>query len=107
AGLTPAREMLTVGGYPAAARQLPARGHLKRGMGGRLARRTGSSLGSAGATLVRLRLPVSVSGLGLERRAIADRLLERRHVAAMTYAGSAALSGVSAGPGRDSLGPGG
>ena len=105
AGLTPAEDMLTVGGYPAAAR-VPARVQLSRTMRARIARSTGSPLASVGSTLVRLKLPVSVSGLGLGRFEKVDRLLARRHVAAVTYPGSSASIGASAG-GVDSLVPGG
>jgi hypothetical protein len=105
AGLTPAEDMLTVGGYPAAAR-VPARVQLSRTMRARIARSTGSPLASVGSTLVRLKLPVSVSGLGLGRFEKVDRLLARRHVAAVTYPGSSASIGASA-VGVDSLVPGG
>ena len=105
AGLTPAEDMLTVGGYPAVAR-VPARVHLSRAMRARIARSTGSRLASVGATLVRLKLPVSVSGLGLGRFGKVGRLLARRHVAAVTYPGSSASIGASA-VGVDSLVPGG
>jgi hypothetical protein len=105
AGLTPAEDMLTVGGYPAAAR-VPARVQLSRTMRARIARSTGSPLASVGSTLVRLKLPVSVSGLGLGRFDKVDRLLARRHVAAVTYPGSAASIGATA-VGVDSLVPGG
>jgi SpoIVB peptidase S55 len=105
AGLTPAEDMLTVGGYPAAAR-VPARVQLSRAMRARISRSTGSPLASVGATLVRLKLPVSVSGLGLGRFEKVDRLLARRHVAAVTYPGSSASIGASS-VGVDSLVPGG
>jgi hypothetical protein len=105
AGLTPAEDMLTVGGYPAAAR-VPARVQLSRTMRARIARSTGSPLASVGGTLVRLKLPVSVSGLGLGRFEKVDRLLARRHVAAVTYPGSSASIGATA-VGVDSLVPGG
>jgi hypothetical protein len=105
AGLTPAEDMLTVGGYPAAAR-VPARVQLSRTMRTRIARSTGSPLASVGGTLVRLKLPVSVSGLGLARFEKVDRLLARRHVAAVTYPGSSASIGATA-VGVDSLVPGG
>jgi hypothetical protein len=106
AGLTPAEDMLTVGGYPVAAARAPARVQLSRTMRARIARSTGSPLASVGGTLVRLKLPVSVSGLGLGRFEKVDRLLARRHVAAVTYPGSSASIGATA-VGVDSLVPGG
>jgi hypothetical protein len=106
AGLTPAEDMLTVSGYPSpAARQAPARVRLTRAMRARIARSTGVSLAEVGSTLVRLPLPVSVSGLGAGRRTLVDRLFERKNVSAVTYAGSSVQ--VSALPGIDSLVPGG
>jgi hypothetical protein len=106
AGLTPAEDMLTVGGYPSsAARHLPARVQLSRAMRAAIARSTGTSLAAVGDSLVRLRLPVSVSGVGVERMGFINKLLARRHVAAITYSGAAV--GATLSPGIDSLVPGG
>jgi SpoIVB peptidase S55 len=105
-GLTPAEEMLTVGGYPATtARQAPLRVRLPRAMRSVIARSTGSTLSEVGDTLVRLKVPVSVSGLTMGRTGLVDDLLARRHVAAVTYAGSSVSASLT--PGVDSLVPGG
>jgi hypothetical protein len=105
-GLTPAQDMLTIAGYPAStARKLGARVPLSRSMRTVIARSTGAALATVDDSLVRLKIPVSVSGVSSDRMAPIKKLLARRNVAAIPYAGSAvSASAVSS---IDSLVPGG
>lgn len=106
AGLTPAEDMLTVAGYPAStARLLPKRVELSRSLLRAIATSTGTSLVELDDNLVRLKLPVSVSGVSAERMGSVRKLLKRQHVGSIPYAGSSvSASAVST---VDSLVPGG
>jgi hypothetical protein len=66
AGLTPADDMLNVNGLPVAARA-PARLTLPRSMVRKVARKIGAALPTVGGSLIRLKVPVSISGVATER----------------------------------------
>jgi hypothetical protein len=70
-----------------------------------IARSTGAALAAVDDSLVRLKIPVSVSGVSSDRMAPINKLLARRNVAAIPYAGSAVSA--SAASSIDSLVPGG
>jgi hypothetical protein len=89
AGLTPAEDMLRVLDYPSASvLSAPARVQLPLSMVKTIARETNTSLAAMSDTLVRLRMPVSVSGVSSDRMARVKRLLRRHHARAFPYAGS-------------------
>ena len=66
AGLTPAEDMLHVNGLATAAR-VPARIKLSRSVVRSVAAKIGAALPTVGGSLVRLKLPVSISGVATER----------------------------------------
>jgi SpoIVB peptidase S55 len=106
AGLTPADEMMNVLGYPAtSATRTSARIDLPLSMVKTIARETNTSLAEMSDTLVRLRMPVSVSGVSSERMGRVNRLLRRNHARAVPYAGASV--GASAVSSFDTLRPGG
>ena len=70
AGLTPAEDMLHVNGLAACARaRVPARIKLPRSVVRKVAAKIGAALPTVGGSLVRLKLPVSISGVAPERYA--------------------------------------
>lgn len=106
AGLTPAEDMLAVAGYPATtAMRQPARVSLSRTLRKAIARSTDTSLAEIDDKLVRLKLPVSVSGVSTERMRAVKKLLKRRNVPAILYSGSAVAPSIASTV--DSLVPGG
>lgn len=62
AGLTPAEDMLHVNGLPTSMLRVPARIDLPRSVVRSVAAKIGAALPTVGGSLVRLKLPVSVSG---------------------------------------------
>jgi hypothetical protein len=62
AGLTPAEDMLDINGLPASSLRIPARIKLPRSVVRSVAAKIGAALPTVGGSLVRLKLPVSVSG---------------------------------------------
>ena len=91
-GLTPAEHMERILGYPAASfrtKAFPARVKLPRAVAKMVARKTRTPMPAVGGSLIRLKLPVSVSGLAPQRMNRVKKLLRRQGVAAIPYAGSA------------------
>ena len=107
AGLTPAEDMLKVNGL-AVAPKVPARVKLSRSMVRKVAAKIGAALPTVGGSLVRLKVPVTVSGgLSNERFLQLKKLpFFKKYKAAMRItpgaSSSASLSGVV-----DDLVPGG
>src|SRR5262245_6767439 len=66
AGLTPAEDMLHVNGLPVAPRT-PARIKLPRAVARMVAAKIGAAVPTVGGSLVRLKLPLSVSGVSSDR----------------------------------------
>jgi hypothetical protein len=66
AGLTPAEDMLDVNDL-SAARRIPARVKLPRSVVRKVAARIGAALPTVGGSLVRLKVPVSISGVQTDR----------------------------------------
>jgi hypothetical protein len=62
AGLTPAEDMLKINGLPASTLRMPARIKLSRSVVRSVAAKIGAALPTMGGSLVRLKVPVSVSG---------------------------------------------
>jgi hypothetical protein len=92
-GLTPAEDMERILGYSSGTFRtaaFPARVELPRSIAKMIARETGTALPAMSSDLVRLKLPVSVSGVQPERMRRVKRMLRRENVAAIPYAGSAA-----------------
>jgi hypothetical protein len=111
AGLTPAEDMLHVNGLTVSARtaaRVPARIKLPRSVVRKVATKIGAALPTVGGELVRLKLPMSISGVAPERyRAMRKlpSLKKYRPMMKFTHgaaAPSASLSGVV-----DDLVPGG
>jgi hypothetical protein len=110
AGLTPAVDMLHVNGLPAShvRRPLPARIKLPRSVVRKVAAKIGAALPTVGGDLVRLKLPMSISGVAPERYAAMRKLPSLKKYRPMmrfthgAAAHSASLSGVV-----DDLVPGG
>jgi hypothetical protein len=95
AGLTPAEDMTRILGYAGASTSrttLTTRVKLPRSMVKKIARATDTSLASIDDSLVRLKVPVSVSGVLPERMRRLKRMLRRNHALAVSYAGAAASS---------------
>ena len=91
-GLTPAEHMERILGYSSGTFRttaFPARVELPRSVVRMIARETATVLPAMSGDLVRLKLPVSVSGVQPERMRRVKRMLRREHVAAIPYAGSA------------------
>ena len=107
AGLTPAEDMIKVNGLTVSPR-VPARLKLPRSMIRKVANKIGAALPTVGGSLVRLKVPVSVSGVASERfRAMRRLPFFKKYRPTMKYtagasAPSASLSGVV-----DDLVPGG
>jgi hypothetical protein len=96
AGLTPASDVVTVANYPAAAaRALSSSVRLPRSLARTVARRA-NRLPADVSTLARLKMPVSVSGVNARGLKRVQKLLTRRHVAAVVHAGASADAGDSA-----------
>jgi hypothetical protein len=110
AGLTPAEDMLHVNGLSVSARaaaHVPARIKLPRSVVRKVAAKIGAALPTVGGSLVRLKLPVSISGVLSERyRAMRKLPSLRKYRPMMKFtpgaSSSASLSGVV-----DDLVPGG
>ncbi len=93
AGLTPAEDMERILSYPSASlgrADFPARVELSRSAVRVIARATRTPLPAVSRDLVRLKVPVSVSGITSQRMSRVKRMLRRQHVAALPYAGSSA-----------------
>lgn len=91
-GLTPAEHMERILGYSSGTFRttaFPARVELPRSVARMIARETETALPAMSGDLVRLKLPVSVSGVQPERMRRVKRMLRREHVAAIPYSGSA------------------
>jgi len=107
AGLTPAEDMLHVNGLTVSPR-VPARLKLPRSIVRKVAHKIGAALPTVGGSLIRLKVPVSVSGVASERYRAMRRLpFFKKYRPTMKYttgasAPSASLSGVV-----DDLVPGG
>jgi hypothetical protein len=76
AGLTPAEDMLHIDGLPVAPK-VPARIKLPRSVVRSVAAKIGAALPTVGGSLVRLKLPVSVSGVPTERFGKVRKLFKR------------------------------
>jgi hypothetical protein len=98
-GLTPAEDMERVLNYPSGSFRkagFPARVELSRALVSKIARLTRTPLPEVDGSLVRLKVPFSVSGVASERMRKVRKMLRRQHVAAIPYAGtSASISAVS------------
>jgi hypothetical protein len=106
AGLTPAEDMIHVNGLPVAPR-VPARIKLPRSVVRLVAARIGAALPAVGGSLVRLKLPVSISGLATERyRQMRKLPFFKRHRTTLKFTpGASALASLSGS--IDDLVPGG
>lgn len=104
AGLTPAEDMLHVNGLPVAPK-VPARIKLPRSVVRSVARQIGAALPTVGGSLVRLKLPVSVSGVSSERFGKVKKLFKRYKSTFKLTSGSSAS--FSLGGTIDDLVPGG
>lgn len=107
AGLTPAEDMLHVNGL-AVAPKVPARIKLPRSMVRTVADKIGAALPTVGGSLVRLKVPVSVSGVQPERfRSMRKLPFFKKYRPTMRYtAGASTPSGTLSGV-VDDLVPGG
>jgi hypothetical protein len=106
AGLTPAEDMVHVNGLPVAPR-VPARIRLPHSVVRSVAAKIGAALPTVGGSLVRLKLPVSISGVAFERyRAMRKLPFFKKYRPTMKFtpgaSSSASLAGVV-----DDLVPGG
>ncbi len=111
AGLTPAEDMLHVNGLSVSSRaasRVPARIKLPRSVVRKVAAKIGAALPTVGGDLVRLKLPMSISGVAPERYAAMRKLPSLKKYRPMmrfthgAAAHSASLSGIV-----DDLVPGG
>jgi hypothetical protein len=97
-GLTPAEDMARTLNYPSGSFRkagFPARVELSRALVKKIARATRTPLPEVGS-LVRMKVPFSVSGVATERMKKVRKMLRRQHVGAIPYAGtSASISSVS------------
>ncbi|HEX2235404.1 MAG TPA: SpoIVB peptidase S55 domain-containing protein [Actinomycetota bacterium] len=110
AGITPAEYMMRLLDRPdpaatTAGRMQPAKVHISSAMRARIASATGVSADEVGDGLVRLRVPVSVSGLAVGGTRALRHLFRREGVRAIPFNGSS-VSPSSTGSGA-SLEPGG
>jgi len=106
AGLTPAEDMLDVNELPAA-RRIPARVKLPRSVVRKVAARIGAALPTVGGSLVRLKIPVSISGVPTERYRQMRRLpFFKKYRPTLKFAPGASSSGSLSGV-VDDLVPGG
>jgi hypothetical protein len=104
AGLTPAEDMLRVDGLPVSPR-VPARVRLPASLVRSVAAQIGAAVPTVGGSLVRLKMPVSVSGVSPRRFMRVKKLLRRHKVSFNLTSGSAALSSLAGTV--DTLVPGG
>jgi hypothetical protein len=104
AGLTPAEDMLDIDGLPVAPK-VPARIHLSRSVVRSVAAKIGAALPTVGGSLVRLKLPVSVSGVLTERFGKIRKLFKQYKSTFRLTPGSSASFGL--GGVIDDLVPGG
>lgn len=104
AGLTPAEDMLRVDGLPVAPR-LPARIPLPRSLVRAVAASLGVAVPTVGTSLVRLKTPVSVSGVAPQRFMRVKKILRRQGLSFKLFSGSAAASSLAGSV--DDLVPGG
>lgn len=97
-GLTPAEDMERILGYASTSfrhKGVPARVKLSPAAVKMIARSTRTAMPAVSGRLVRLKMPVSVSGVASQRMGRVKRMLRRQHVAAIPYAGSSvSLSSV-------------
>jgi hypothetical protein len=106
AGLTPAEDMLHIDGLPVAPK-VPARIHLPRSVVRWVAAKIRAALPTVGGSLVRLKLPVSVSGVSPERyRAMRKLPFFKKYRSTMKFTHAASSSASLAGV-VDDLVPGG
>jgi hypothetical protein len=106
-GLTPAEDMERILNYPSGTFRkagFPARVQLSRSLVNKIARVTRTPLPEVDGSLVRMKVPFSVSGVLSERMKRVTRMLRRQHVAAIPYAGTS--SSVSAVTSIDGFRPG-
>jgi hypothetical protein len=90
-GLTPAEDMARILNYPSGSFRkagFPARVQLSRALVKKVARVTRTPLPEMDGSLVRMKVPFSVSGVASERMKRVKRMLRRQHVAAIPYAGT-------------------
>jgi hypothetical protein len=107
AGLTPAEDMLHVNGLPVAPR-VPARIKLSRSVVRSIAAKIGAALPTVGGSLVRLKVPVSVSGVLPERvRQMRKLPFFKKYRPTMKFTSGAASSSASLAGVVDDLVPGG
>jgi hypothetical protein len=107
AGLTPAEDMLHVNGLAVSPR-VPARLKLPRSMVRKVAHTIGAALPTVGGSLVRLKVPVSVSGVASERyRAMRKLPFFKKYRPTMKYTAGAAAPSASLSGVVDDLVPGG
>jgi hypothetical protein len=104
AGLTPAEDMLDLDGLPVSAR-VPKRLRLPRSLVRAIAAKTGAALPEVDGTLVRLKVPVSVSGIGLGRARYVKKALRRHGLDFTLTSGASAVSALAGTV--DDLAPGG
>jgi hypothetical protein len=106
AGLTPAEDMLDVNGLPVAPR-VPARVKLRRSVVRSVAAKIGAAVPTLGGSLVRLKLPVSVSGVLPERyRAMRKLPFFKKYRSTMKFMSASSSSASLVGT-VDDLVPGG
>jgi hypothetical protein len=106
-GVTPAEDMERILGYPAASfrtKAFPARVKLPRSVVKMIARATRTPVPAMSGSLLRLKLPVSVSGVAPQRMSRFKKMLRRQGVAAIPYAGSSV--GLASAGSIDELHPG-
>jgi hypothetical protein len=108
AGLTPAEDMLHVNGLPVAPR-VPARIHLPRSTVRKVAAKIGAAVPTVGGDLVRLKVPVSISGgLSAERiRQLKKLPFFKKYKSTLRYVSGASASATSLSGTVDDLVPGG
>jgi hypothetical protein len=94
AGLTPAQDMLDLNGLPVGPR-VPARIRLPRSVVRSVAAQIGAALPTVGGSLVRLKLPVSLSGVSTERYGKVRKLFRRYRSQFMFTPGSSAALGLA------------
>jgi SpoIVB peptidase S55 len=95
AGLTPASDLLTVAGYPAAsARKAPNRVTLPRYLARRVAQASGRSV-AASSSLSRLKMPLTVSGVDERGMRRVNQMVKRKRLAALPYRGASARASAT------------
>jgi hypothetical protein len=98
AGLTPASDLLTLAGYPAAsARNVPEKVRLPRYLASRVAKASGRSAAAA-SSLSRLKTPLTVSGVDERGMRRVNRMIKRKRLSVLPYRGSSARSSATASP---------